>query len=232
MEKITFKKLHDLVANVTDIFVDTYPISFSVNNGNNTLHYEVGIGEWCESEDYEWNNMVNYLYPYPMKVQYLSLCCSDNPNDVFSFLDAQDSEDMVYDEIGKMLKKKCNITDNSEIYLDEENSFNGLERTIDEEETSQMLRDDMVKTYEMNNNNANDKNVKENTPTLYKCETDIETYIIPTKNIITMKPIHSQDGEPYIKVEYYDDELCINNTIFCTEVNSYRPTAMPISKLE
>ena len=43
----------------------------------------------------------------------------------------------------------------------------------------------------------------------FKCETDIETYIIPTKNIITMKPIHSQDGEPYIKVEYYDDELCI-----------------------
>ena len=65
----------------------------------------------------------------------------------------------------------------------------------------------------------------------FKCETDIETYIIPTKNIITMKPIHCHDGEPYIKVEYYDDELCINNTILCTEVNSYRPTAMPIFKI-
>ena len=65
----------------------------------------------------------------------------------------------------------------------------------------------------------------------FKCETDIETYIIPTKNIITMKPIHSQDGEPYIKVEYYDDELCINNTIFCKEVNSYKPNNIPMFKV-
>lgn len=224
MEKITFKKLHDLVANVTDIFEETYPIRFSVNNGNNTLHYEVGIGEWYETEDNEWNNIVNYLYPYPMKVQYLSLCCSDNPNNVFSFLDAQDSEDMVYDEIGKMLKKKCNITDNSKIYLDEENSFNGLERTIDEEETSQMLRDEMIKTYEMNNND-NDKVVKENTPTLYKCETDIETYIISAKDIISIKPIlsHNDDGgETYVRVEFYDNELCVTNSIYCTKIEQYK----------
>lgn len=220
MEKITFKKLHDLVANVTDIFEETYPIRFSVNNGNNTLHYEVGIGEWYETEDYEWNNMVNYLYPYPMKVQYLSLCCSDNPNDVFSFFDAQDSEDMVYDEIEKMLKKKCNITDNSKIYLDEENSFNGFERTLHEEETSQMLRDEMIKTYEMNNN-VNDNIVKENTPTLYKCETDIETYIISAKDIISIKPILSQNddgGETYVRVEFYDNELCVTNSIYCTKI--------------
>ena len=67
--------------------------------------------------------------------------------------------------------------------------------------------------------------------TLVKCETYIEIYIIPTKNIITMKPIHSQDGETYIKVKYYDDELCINNTIFCTEINSYTPINTPIFKI-
>ena len=39
------------------------------------------------------------------------------------------------------------------------------------------------------------------------------------------------DGELYIKVEYYDDELCINNTIFCKEVNSYRPISIPIFKV-
>lgn len=66
---------------------------------------------------------------------------------------------------------------------------------------------------------------------LMKCETDIETYIIPIKNIISMKPIHSQDGEPYIKVEYYDDELCINSTIFCTEVNTYTSIIIPIFKI-
>ena len=120
MEKITFKKLHDLVASVTRFVEKTYPIRFSVINGNNTLHYEVGLGEWYEIMDYEWCDMIHYLYPYPIKVQYLSLCCGDKPNDVFSFLDAQDSENMVYDEIEKMLKKKCNITDNSKIYLDDE----------------------------------------------------------------------------------------------------------------
>lgn len=148
MEKITFKKLHDLVASVTRFFEKSYPIKFSVINGNNTLHYEVGLGEWHESMDEEWNDMIHHLFPYPIKVQYLSFCCCDNPNDVFSFLDAQDSEVMVYDEIEKMLKKKCHITDNSKIYLDEDNSFNGFERTIDEGETSYMLRDEMIKRYE------------------------------------------------------------------------------------
>lgn len=66
---------------------------------------------------------------------------------------------------------------------------------------------------------------------LMKCETDIETYIISTKDIISMKPVNSQDGEPYIKVEYYDNELCLNNTIFCTEVNSYTPIEIPIFKI-
>jgi hypothetical protein len=127
---------------------------------------------------------------------------------------------MVYDEIEKMLKKKCNITDNSKIYLDEENSFNGFERTLHEEETSQMLRDEMIKTYEMNNN-INDNIVKENTPTLYKCETDIETYIISAKDIISIKPILSQNddgGETYVRVEFYDNELCVTNSIYCTKI--------------
>lgn len=217
MEKITFKKLHDLVANVDYVFEESYPIRFSINNGNNTLHYEVGIGEWYESEDYEWNDMINYLYPYQMKVQYLSIRCGDNPNNVF-FLDAQDSDDMVYDEIGKMLKKKCNITDNSKIYLDEENSFNGFERTLHEEETSQVLRDEIIKTYEMNNN---DNVVQENIPTVYKCETDIKTYIISAKDIISIKPIlipNDEGGKTYMIVEFYDDELCITSSINCTKI--------------
>lgn len=66
---------------------------------------------------------------------------------------------------------------------------------------------------------------------IFKCETDIETYIIPTEKIISIKPIISQDEEPYIKVEYYDDELCINQTIFCKEINPYIPTNIPIFKV-
>ena len=220
MEKITFKKLHDLVASVTVLFEKSYPIRFSITNGNNTLHYEVGIGEWYESMDEEWNDMVHDLFPYPIKVQYLSLCCGDNPNEVFSFLDTQDSEVMVYEEIEKMLKKKCNITDKSKIYLDEDNSFNGFERTIYEEETSQMLRNELTKAYEMKNN-ANDKIVKENIPIVYKCETSGETYIISAKDIISIKPflIQNNEGEEtYVKVEFYNNELCVTDSIYCTKI--------------
>lgn len=56
------------------------------------------------------------------------------------------------------------------------------------------------------------------TKVLFKCITDIETYIIPSENISFLKPIISQDGMTYIKVEYFDDELCINNSIYCTNV--------------
>ena len=220
MEKITFKKLHDLVASVTVLFEKSYPIRFSITNGNNTLHYEVGIGEWYESMDEEWNDMVHDLFPYPIKVQYLSLCCGDNPNEVFSFLDTQDSEVMVYEEIEKMLKKKCNITDKSKIYLDEDNSFNGFERTIDKGETSYMLRDEMIKRYEKNIN-VNDKIVKENIPIVYKCETSGETYIISAKDIISIKPflIQNNEGEEtYVKVEFYNNELCVTDSIYCTKI--------------
>lgn len=53
---------------------------------------------------------------------------------------------------------------------------------------------------------------------LFKCITDIETYLISSHNISDMTPIISQNGEPYIKVEYFDDELCVNNSIYCTKV--------------
>lgn len=54
---------------------------------------------------------------------------------------------MVYDEINDMLKRKCNITDDTEIYLDEDNSFNGNERTIYEDEISQILRKEIEDKY-------------------------------------------------------------------------------------
>ena len=59
------------------------------------------------------------------------------------------------------------------------------------------------------------------TPLLTKCITDDNTFIIPTKNIISIKPIISQDGDAYDKVNYYDDELCVINTIYCSEIEMY-----------
>lgn len=57
--------------------------------------------------------------------------------------------------------------------------------------------------------------------TLLRCVTDTEVYIIRVKDIISMKPIISQDNEPYIRIEFEDDEMYITNSIYCTEVELY-----------
>jgi hypothetical protein len=56
----------------------------------------------------------------------------------------------------------------------------------------------------------------------FKCVTDTEIRIIAAKDIITMTPVISQDDEPYIRIEFEDDELCgITNSIYCSEVEPY-----------
>ena len=63
-----------------------------------------------------------------------------------------------------------------------------------------------------------------NSPILFKCVTDVDTHIIPAHNILSMKPILTQDccgGETYIIVEYYDEEMCIRLSIFCSKVELY-----------
>lgn len=57
--------------------------------------------------------------------------------------------------------------------------------------------------------------------TLFRCVTDSEVYIIAAKDIISMKPIISQDNDPYIRIEFEDDEMYITNTIYCSEVELY-----------
>lgn len=57
--------------------------------------------------------------------------------------------------------------------------------------------------------------------TLFRCVTDTEVHIIAAKDIISMKPIISQDNDPYIRIEFEDDEMYITNTIYCSEVELY-----------
>lgn len=57
--------------------------------------------------------------------------------------------------------------------------------------------------------------------TLFRCVTDTEIHIISAKDIISMKPIISQDNDPYIRIEFEDDEMYITNSIYCTEVELY-----------
>ena len=62
----------------------------------------------------------------------------------------------------------------------------------------------------------------------FKCVTDTTgVYIIAAKDIISMTPIISQDDEPYIRIEFEDDELCITNSIYCSEVEPYLTPVIP-----
>lgn len=57
--------------------------------------------------------------------------------------------------------------------------------------------------------------------TLFRCVTDSEVHIISAKDIISMTPIISQDDEPYIRIEFEDNELYVTNSIYCTQVELY-----------
>ena len=62
-------------------------------------------------------------------------------------------------------------------------------------------------------------------PILFRCVTDNDTQIISAENIISLKPIFRADdngGECYIIVEYYDDEMCIRLSLFCSKVEPYK----------
>ena len=61
----------------------------------------------------------------------------------------------------------------------------------------------------------------------FKCVTDTEVHIIAAKDIITMTSVISHDDEPYIRIEFEDDELCITNSIYCNEVEPYLTPVIP-----
>lgn len=65
-----------------------------------------------------------------------------------------------------------------------------------------------------------DNGMKE-TPLLFRCMTDADTLIIPAKDVVCMKPIVSQDGDPYIRIEYEDSEFKTICSIYCSEVEFY-----------
>ena len=59
------------------------------------------------------------------------------------------------------------------------------------------------------------------TPILFRCTTDDEVCIINSKDIIIMEPVISQNNDIYIRVEFWDDEMCITNSIYCKNVEVY-----------
>ena len=119
MKTITFDELHKLTANVDYLYPNTFPIKFKVDN----VRYCIGIGYFDDDAANECDfDCTDFFYGYENEIQYLSQI--DNKYEE-TILDASDSDNMVFDEIGDILKKCCNITENSKIELYERGCFNG-----------------------------------------------------------------------------------------------------------
>lgn len=138
MKKITFDELCQLVSEVDYLCPNTFPISFDVDG----VEYCVGIGSFddCGTED----DVENIFCGLTDELQYLIKFSVDEEAII---LDVQDPDNMVYNEIVSMLKKQCNITDNSEIYLYKDESFDGSQSYIVEWDCCS----DEIKYKELNN---------------------------------------------------------------------------------
>lgn len=121
MRKISFKELNDMVSRVDYIDRTSYPFRFYVDG----VEYEVGIGDldvYCEDAD------------LIMKIEeYVQSICNSNFNCFYDLqylcrieetetivIDIHEPDDMEYEKIGEMLRKKCNIKPNSEIFMSAE----------------------------------------------------------------------------------------------------------------
>lgn len=118
MRKISFKELNDKVSLVDYIDRTSYPFRFYVDG----VEYEVGLGDldvYCEDAD------------LIMKIEeYVQSVCNSDFNCFYDLqylcrieetetivIDIHEPDDMEYEQIGEMLRKKCNIKPNSEIFM-------------------------------------------------------------------------------------------------------------------
>ena len=134
MKKISFNKLCKLVSEVDYINPKSYPIQFEVND----VEYCVGIGSFdvygAKEKGYDVENFFGCLED---ELQYLLKTTIVDDDILCTFVDVQDPDAMSYEGIVAMLKKQCNITKDSVIYLYDEDSFNGVEDCIDYESLSE-----------------------------------------------------------------------------------------------
>ena len=102
-KRITFQELHDMVAHIDYLIINSYPVIFTVNGKRFACGITGTPGKYYEQ-------------------QYLAQLCSFGGFN--KILDLQDPDCMEYRSIGRMLKRKCGINMDSKIWLNP-NSFNG-----------------------------------------------------------------------------------------------------------
>jgi hypothetical protein len=133
-EKITFETLHQLVSEVDAYNNETYPISFTVDG----VKYRAGIGDYNletltdedNTEDLkEYEDYKDFFNFDRTELQYLSRVDDEEEFNGAAgcecVLDVDDPDTMIFENIGEMIKKCCNITESSDIRLYPNHSFNG-----------------------------------------------------------------------------------------------------------
>lgn len=146
--KITFEELQHRVANVDYIWDDSFPVRFSVTNGETTQSYEIGIGEIIDNDRY--NDIIGG------DGQYIALIDNDTIADdtpaYDGVMEIVDADSMIYNEIGETLRDFCEITDESIITLTlipEE--YKGTRMKFSEDELTNEAKHNLEKIMEWEN---------------------------------------------------------------------------------
>jgi len=120
--KISFEELCDFVANIDYIDSESWPVVFEVHNGNKPpTEYECGITDVDNSMEKNNKKLYELIEKHVCgevnEIQYFK------NNNTGEFLDLDDPDSMLKENIDKMLMKECNIKENSEIFFLEDDSF-------------------------------------------------------------------------------------------------------------
>lgn len=120
VRKITLDELDELTTNMDDVEESTFPIVFIVENGDEKKSYEVGP----HNVDDVMNMYGGYTHQY---IGHLN-------NDEFELIDFNNIDIVSHIPTNKQIFiHRCNINENTKLYLDIEKSFTGKYREFDEE---------------------------------------------------------------------------------------------------
>lgn len=53
----------------------------------------------------------------------------------------------------------------------------------------------------------------------FKNSTSVDNKVLPVSVIISMIPVVDKKGNPAVLVNYYDDEYCLDASLFCDSVD-------------
>lgn len=194
MEKITFEQLKDLIANIDYLDDESYPVCFDVTTNGEKREFECGITSGFE-----------YDGEYFEEYQYFGRHFKRKDYKHFINVEMKDADDIVFDEIEKMLNKYCNIENGSVIRLLGK-SFKGKRKKIKKESdlSTQFVIDYNIAKFENNLTKEVSKGIE-----WFKNILGVEKLLISTKQD-SFVDLNNMNGTTFSfifdrKVLYYDE---------------------------